>query len=115
MGERPQLSDRRLHVGLDLVDHAHRVFRIVLDRVVRETELDRQRDQVLLSAVVQVSLELATLGVAGGDDAGRRVLELLVADAQSSMLAWSAVSSCTLWRRVRSAGRSRSTLCLPTG
>ena len=58
------------------------VFGVVLDRVVRQTEFDRQCDEVLLGAVVQVAFELAPLGVAGGHDAGTRVLQLLVADAQ---------------------------------
>ena len=85
-----------LHVALDLVDHRHRVGRVVLDGVVGEAELDGERDEVLLGAVVQVALELAPLGVAGGDDAGPRVLQLLVALRSSSRLACSAVSSCTL-------------------
>ena len=55
------------------------VGRVVLDRVAGEAELHGQRDEVLLGAVVQVALELAALGVAGGDDAGAGLLQLVVA------------------------------------
>ena len=70
MCQRPQLGDRTLHVGFDLVDHRHRVIGIVLDGVVREAQLDGQRHEVLLGAVVQVALELAALGITRSDDAG---------------------------------------------
>ncbi len=58
-----------LQVAADLVDHRLGVGRVVVDRVLRQPQLDRQRHEVLLRAVVQVALELAALGVAGGDDA----------------------------------------------
>ena len=71
-----------LDVALDLVDHRDRVVRVVLDRVTGEAQLDGQRHEVLLGTVVEVALELAPLGVAGGDDAGARLLQLVVAHLQ---------------------------------
>ena len=58
-----------LQVAADLVDHRLRVGRVVDDGVLGQAQLDGERDQVLLGAVVQVAFELAPLGVAGGDDA----------------------------------------------
>ena len=52
------------------------VGRIVLHGVAGQADLHRQRDEVLLGAVVQVALELAALGVAGGHDAGPGLLQL---------------------------------------
>ena len=69
MGQDAQLGDRVLEVALDLVDHRQRVGGIVLDRVLGETQLDGEGDEMLLGAVVEVALELAPLGVAGRDDA----------------------------------------------
>ena len=82
VGQRAQLLDGVLHVALDLVDHRDGVVRVVLDGVTGQAQLHGQRDEVLLGAVVQVALELAPLGVAGGDDAGPRLLQLVVADLQ---------------------------------
>ena len=82
MRQRAQLGDRLPYVRLDLVDHRHRVRWVVLDGVLGEPQLDREGDEMLLRAVVQVPLELAPLGIAGRDDAGAGVLQLLVASLQ---------------------------------
>ena len=74
--------DRVLQVALDLVDHRHGVVGVVLDRIPGEAQLDGEGDEVLLGAVVEVALELAPLGVAGRDDAGPRLLQLVVAQLQ---------------------------------
>ena len=74
---------------------------VVRDGVLGETQLDGERDEVLLRAVVQVALELAPLGVAGRDDAGARVLQLLVASAAA--------------RRGSPAGRRRAAGCAGPG
>ncbi len=50
--------------------------------VLGEAQLDRQRDEVLLGAVVEVALELAPLRVAGGHDAGARGAQLVVGLSQ---------------------------------
>ena len=41
----------------------------IVDQLLGQAQLHRHRDEVLLGAVVEVALELAALGVAGGDDA----------------------------------------------
>ena len=49
---------------------------IVLEELLRELQLDPQRDQPLLGAVVQVALDPAPLVLGAGRDAGARELEL---------------------------------------
>ena len=46
--------------------------RAPLERALGQSELQRQRDEALLRAVVQVALQAAALGVAGADDARAR-------------------------------------------
>ena len=82
MGEGAQLLDGVLDVPLDLVEHRHRVARVVLHGIARQAHLHGQRHEVLLGAVVQVAFELAPLGVAGGHDARPRLLQLSVAELQ---------------------------------
>ena len=47
-----------------------------------EAQVHRQGDEVLLGAVVEVALDLAALGVAGGDDAGTGGAQVLVGALQ---------------------------------
>ena len=50
---------------------------VLVDQPVGDPEPDRERDEPLLRAVVEVALEPPPLGVAGGDDARPRRRELL--------------------------------------
>ena len=79
MGERAQLCDGFLQIAADLVDHRLGVGGVVDDGILCQAQFDGQRYQMLLCAIVQVAFELATLGVAGRDDAGARVTQLDVA------------------------------------
>ena len=97
MGQGPELLDGVLDVCPQLVHHLDGRGRVVLHGVLGQAELDGQRHQVLLGPVVQVPLQLAALGVTGGDDAGAAGPWLLVG-AQLRQDACSAESSCMLWR-----------------
>ena len=65
------------------VEHLGRLG-VVGEDVLGEPEVHRERDEVLLGAVVEVALDLAALGVAGGDDAGPRGAEVFVGAASGS-------------------------------
>ena len=64
------------------VEHLGGAVRVVAEHVLREAEVHGQGHQVLLGAVVQVALDLAALGVAGGHDAGARRAQVVVGQAQ---------------------------------
>src|SRR5438874_11146601 len=50
--------------------------RIGLDQLLEHLQVDRQSDQVLLRAVMQIPLDVPSLGVLGGDDALPRGAQL---------------------------------------
>ncbi len=70
VGQRAQLGHGLLHIALQLVDHRLGVVGVLVDGVARQAQLHRQRYEVLLRTVVEVALQLASLGVTGGHDAG---------------------------------------------
>ena len=82
VGQVAQLLDRVLHGVAERVEHLGGGLGVVGEDVLGEAEVHRQRDEVLLGAVVQVALDLAALGVAGGHDAGTRGLQVLVGPLQ---------------------------------
>ena len=73
-----QLGDRPAQLGLGLVQ-ARRELRILVGPELRPQEAKRERepDEALLRAVVEVALEPAALGVTRLDDAGARGAEIL--------------------------------------
>ena len=77
--ELAQLGQRRLHVAAQLLEHGLDRLRVALDELAGEADLHRERDEVLLRAVVQVALDPAPRLVGRGHDAQPRRLELLVA------------------------------------
>ena len=70
VGEVAQLLDRVLHVGGQRIEHLGRGRGVVGKEVLRQSQVHRQRDEVLLRAVVQVAFDLASFSVGGRDDAG---------------------------------------------
>jgi hypothetical protein len=77
MGQAPELIQRRPGVGDELVQQGPPAPGILLRQLLDQVGLDRDRDQILLSAVVKVALDPAALGVGRCDDAGARRLEIL--------------------------------------
>ena len=75
MRELPQLLDRLLHLARQLVEHLQPCILVVDDDVPGQAEVDGQRDEVLLGAVVQVALDAAALGVPAGHDARPRLAQ----------------------------------------
>ena len=72
-----QLLHRFLEVEADLVEHRLGLLGIGVGDLAREAHAHRERDEVLLRAVVQVALDAAALGVGRLDDAGARRAELV--------------------------------------
>ena len=72
-----QLGERRGQLLADARDRGVRRRRVLVDQAVGDPQPDRERDEPLLRAVVEVALEPLPLGVAGGDDARPRRRELL--------------------------------------
>ena len=70
-----QLLNRLLDLAGQLVEHLEPCLRVVDDDVPGQAQVHRQRDEVLLRAVVQVPLDAATFGVAAGHDARPRLAE----------------------------------------
>ena len=70
MREVAQLLDGLLEVGGDLVEHLLGGIGVGIGQLAGETRAHRERDQVLLRAVVEVALDPAPLGVGGVDNAG---------------------------------------------
>ncbi len=70
VGEVPQLLDGVLHAPGQHLEHLRRCRGVVGEDVPGQAEVHGKGDQVLLSPVVEVALDLAALGVGGGDDAG---------------------------------------------
>ena len=74
--ERPQLLERLVDLVLELAQALDAALGIPPDDLLRQLELDPQRDEPLLGAVVQVALDPAPLVLGAGRDAGARELEL---------------------------------------
>jgi hypothetical protein len=70
VGQIAQLLNGLLHIASQGVEHLGRSSRIAGQEIARQAEAHRQSDQVLLGAVVKVSLDSAPFGISGGDDAG---------------------------------------------
>src|SRR3954452_22894367 len=71
---------RRL--GLELRQHGIGLLRFASDERLREPELDRERDELLLRAVVDVALEAPALRVLRGDEPLLRRLQILESRAE---------------------------------
>ena len=82
VGQVAQLLDRVLHRVAERVEHLGGGLGVVGEHVLGEAEVHRQRHEVLLGAVVEVALDLAPLGVAGGHDAGTRGAQVVVGALQ---------------------------------
>ena len=89
-GREPVLEHRRVHPARELAQLGQRLGElgarrrdqlrgvgVVADPVLQQAQLQRDRHQPLLRAVVQVALEPPALGVAGGDDPLARCLQLV--------------------------------------
>ena len=70
-----QLLDGLLDLAGELVEHLQARFLVVDDDVPGQAQVHRQRDEVLLGAVVQVALDPTAFGVAAGDDPGPRLAQ----------------------------------------
>jgi hypothetical protein len=66
-----------LYVAPDLVEEGVLGRRIRVRELVRELQLDGDRDQVLLDVVVEPALDLAPLGVRGREYAPARCAETI--------------------------------------
>ena len=87
LGEVPRLGHRKVQVPRHRLEQRPRCGRVGADQAGGELEVGRERDQVLLNALVQLTLDPAALGVvdlgkspAGGaqvDDLGAQPVELL--------------------------------------
>ena len=82
VGQVAQLLDGVLHRVAERVEHLGGRLRVVGEDVLGEPQVHREGHEVLLGAVVEVALDLAALGVAGGHDAGARGAEVLVGPLQ---------------------------------
>ena len=80
--ELAQLPDRELRLLARLGDQPRRDRGIALELGLGEPERERQRDQPLLGAVVEVALDPPALGVGGVDDPLARVAQDVDAIAQ---------------------------------
>ena len=72
-----QLLHRLLEVGRDLVEHLLGGVGVGVGELAGEAGAHRERDEVLLRAVVQVALDAAALEVGGLDDAGAGAAQLV--------------------------------------
>ena len=81
-GEVAQLADRRLRVGERAVDQLAGAGRVGVEALARELQLDHQRHEPLLRAVVEVAAEPAALGVARVDEPRPRRAQRLQPRAQ---------------------------------
>ena len=59
MREVPELLDGVLEIVADLLEHLLRRVRIAVGELANQVDVHRQRDEVLLRAVVEVALDLA--------------------------------------------------------
>src|SRR5581483_2583366 len=79
-------------------------LRIGVGELPRQLEIDRERDEVLRGAVVEIALDPAALGVRGGDDPRPRRPQLLDREAQLLQCAVHR-GSCRRSRTGRQAGQ----------
>src|SRR3954452_7871803 len=77
-GELAELLERELQVVAQVREHCLRGGRILAERFLSESQVHRERDEPLLSAVVEVAFEAASLGEACFDDARARGGQLVV-------------------------------------
>ena len=70
-------SSTPLRVAAELLQQRVACGRVGTGQLAREAQVRAQRDQLLLSAVVEIALDPPPLGVRGRDDAGPRGPELL--------------------------------------
>ena len=77
VGQLAQLLDGQLHVVGQLAEHLAGPVRVFGHDVAGQAQVDGQRHQVLLGAVVQVAFDPAAFGVPAGDDAGPRFAQLV--------------------------------------
>ena len=82
MRELPQFRERRLRVCSEFSKQCAERFSIGVDELTREPELHRERDEVLLRAVVQVAFDLAPRLVGRRNNASTGGLQFLVRDSQ---------------------------------
>ncbi len=75
--ELPQLVERERELVGGRVERCAGRVRVGVELLPRQTQGERQRDQALLRAVVEVPLEAAPLHVAGGHDPRARGGELV--------------------------------------
>jgi len=54
----------------ELVQHPLCLAGVLRRQLLRQSQLDRHRDQVLLSAVMEIAFDALPLGIGGRDDAG---------------------------------------------
>ena len=66
--ELADLLERERELGLRRVDQLRHLGRIGLEAALDQVQMERDGHEPLLGAVVQVALDAAPLGVAGGDD-----------------------------------------------
>ena len=108
VGQVAELLDGVLHRIAERVEHLGGRLGIVGEDVLGEAEVHRQRDEVLLGTVVEVALDLATLGVPGGDDAGTRGAQVLVGALEVlEALLQRGVELHVVEREARPGGRAR--------
>ncbi len=67
--EVPQILQGAAGLRLDLGEKLHDLLRVAIGQLAREPRLHRERDQLLLGAVVDVALESPALLVLGRDQA----------------------------------------------
>ena len=81
-GELAQLGGRLAELARRLLEQLLRRRGVGVELLAREPQVERQRDQPLLGAVVEVALEAAALVVGGLDDPRPRRAQLLDPGAQ---------------------------------
>ena len=67
--ELAELLERELEVVADAVEHRSGGRRVVVQGFLGHAQVQREGDEALLGAVVEVALESSSLGVGGVDDA----------------------------------------------
>ena len=72
-GEVAELDDRPLHLLVCVADESARSLGIRLELFQRPAEIDAEREQPLLRAVVQVAFDLTAIGDRHVDGAGLRL------------------------------------------
>ena len=76
-GEVAEILQRGVGLALELADQLARLLRVPFDQAVGELELDGERHQLLLRAVVDVALQPPALGILRGDQPLLRGLQIV--------------------------------------